>query len=294
MKKYSQNLEEEKIFKIIKLLKKNKINDNWCCEFGAWDGVYLSNTFFLIKHLNYKAILIEPNKKKYKQLLYNHPNTEIIKLNLEVNFTNNTLNKIFSKTKIPRNFDFLSIDVDGNDYHFFKELNYEPKLVCCEFTETIPNDVLFVQNRVPGLSQGCSALSLINMAKKKNYSLIDIEGGNLFFLQNKYLSLLGLKEKILKDLRNDENIKNYFYVLPDAKIVLTNPRVKIVWHDNFILDFTKKIQIFPKFLQKHSTTYNFYEKITYLFYLMFYDFRTFKKKIKRFIKNINKLIRRIK
>jgi hypothetical protein len=113
-------------------------------------------------------------------------------------------------------------------------------------------------------------------------------------LQNKYLNLLGLKEKILKDLRNDENIKNYFYVLPDAKIILTKPKVKILWHDNFILDFTKKIQIFPKFLQKHSTTYNFYEKITYLFYLMLYDFSTFKKKIKRFIKNINKLNRRIK
>jgi hypothetical protein len=294
MKKNSQNQEEKKIFKIIKLFKKNKINDNWCCEFGAWDGVHLSNSFFLIKELNYKAILIEPNKKKYRQLLKNHPNTEIVKLNLEVNFANNTLNKIFSKTQIPRNFDFLSIDVDGNDYHFFKELNYEPKLVCCEFTETIPNDVLFVQNRVPGLSQGCSALSLISMAKKKKYSLIDIEGGNLFFLQNKYLNLLGLKEKILKDLRNDENIKNYFYVLPDAKIILTKPKVKILWHDNFILDFTKKIQIFPKFLQKHSTTYNFYEKITYLFYLMLYDFSTFKKKIKRFIKNINKLNRRIK
>lgn len=288
MKKYSQNQEEKKIFKIIESFRKNKINDNWCCEFGAWDGVHLSNTFFLIKYLNFKAILIEPNKKKFRKLCKNHNNIEIIKLNLEVNFTNNCLNKIFSKTQIPKNFDFLSIDVDGNDYHFFKQLNYEPKLVCCEFTPTIPNDVLFVQKKIPGLSQGCSALSLINMAKKKNYSLIDLEGGNLFFLKNKYLKLLNFKEKKLEELRDDDNIKNYFYVLPDARIILTRPKVNIVWHDNFILDFTKKIQIFPKFLQKNSTTYNFYGKIAYLFYLMLYDFSTFKKKLKRFVKNINK------
>lgn len=167
MSKYSQSDEEIKIIKIIKLFRKNKINDNWCCEFGAWDGVHLSNTCFLIKNLNYKGILIEPNKTKYKKLLKNHPNNQVVKLNIEVNFTNNTLNKIFSKTEIPKNFDFLSIDVDGNDYHFFKDCKYEPKLVCCEFTDTIPNDVSFVQNRVPGLSQGCSARSLISMAKNK-------------------------------------------------------------------------------------------------------------------------------
>ena len=52
-------------------------------------------------------------------------------------------------------------------FKFFKDCKYEPKLVCCEFTDTIPNDVSFVQNRVPGLSQVCSAKSLIEMAKKK-------------------------------------------------------------------------------------------------------------------------------
>jgi hypothetical protein len=39
---YSQNGEDGIIDYIL-----NKIpdKDNWCCEFGAWDGKYLSNTY---------------------------------------------------------------------------------------------------------------------------------------------------------------------------------------------------------------------------------------------------------
>ena len=47
---FSQNGEDgilEILLKKLKLLSKNK--DNWCCEFGAWDGIHGSNTFNLIK-----------------------------------------------------------------------------------------------------------------------------------------------------------------------------------------------------------------------------------------------------
>jgi hypothetical protein len=67
MKKYSQNQEEKKIFKIIKLFKKNKINDNWCCKFGAWDGVHLSNSFFLmffLRSLEPKTFLVVSGRLK--------------------------------------------------------------------------------------------------------------------------------------------------------------------------------------------------------------------------------------
>ena len=37
-------------------------------EFGAWDGIYISNTYQLWAHENFNALLIESDFKRYKQL----------------------------------------------------------------------------------------------------------------------------------------------------------------------------------------------------------------------------------
>jgi hypothetical protein len=82
---YSQNGEDGIIEEIINRLPNDKL-DYWCVEFGAWDGVYLSNTCNLIRHSNYKAVLIEADKKRYTQLLGNFPSDNVIKLNKWINF----------------------------------------------------------------------------------------------------------------------------------------------------------------------------------------------------------------
>ena len=62
---YSQNGEDGIILEILKRLKLNSKN-KWCCEFGAWDGIHGSNTFNLVKNLNYNAVYIEGEKKNIK------------------------------------------------------------------------------------------------------------------------------------------------------------------------------------------------------------------------------------
>ena len=58
--------------------------------------------------------------------------------------------------------DLLSIDIDGNDYYIFESLaRLKPELVVIEFNPTIPNDVMFVQERNITVNQGCSLLALI-------------------------------------------------------------------------------------------------------------------------------------
>jgi hypothetical protein len=42
----------------------------------------------------------------------------------------NILDNILSQTSLPKNFDLLSIDIDGNDFHVWKSVEYfKPKLV---------------------------------------------------------------------------------------------------------------------------------------------------------------------
>jgi hypothetical protein len=53
---YSQTGEDGIIKKILEIIPQN---DKWCVDFGAWDGLYLSNTRNLIETKGYSAILIE-------------------------------------------------------------------------------------------------------------------------------------------------------------------------------------------------------------------------------------------
>src|SRR5438132_14120482 len=53
---------------IEKILETIGQQDRWCVEFGAWDGKHLSNTFNLIEHHGYSAVLIEGCSRKFQNL----------------------------------------------------------------------------------------------------------------------------------------------------------------------------------------------------------------------------------
>ena len=63
---YSQGGEDGVLQELLKRLDLEK--NGWCCEFGAWDGKVGSNTFNLVKNYNFKAIYIESDKEKFKDL----------------------------------------------------------------------------------------------------------------------------------------------------------------------------------------------------------------------------------
>jgi len=83
---YSQNGEDGILQELLKKLNLEK--NGWCCEFGAWDGKVGSNTFNLIKNFNFKAIYIESDEKKFKDLKKterNYPNIFAINQTIDKN-----------------------------------------------------------------------------------------------------------------------------------------------------------------------------------------------------------------
>ena len=76
---YSKNITsqhgEDGILEYIITSLDGKIN-NICCEFGAWDGIFASNTYNLWKNKNWHAILIEGDKDKYDDLITNTKNLD--------------------------------------------------------------------------------------------------------------------------------------------------------------------------------------------------------------------------
>jgi len=253
---FSQNGEDGIIEEIFKRL--SDVSDKRCCEFGAWDGKFLSNTCNLITNHNYWAILIESDKKKFDELNVNFPDKKIIKINKFVNFSGeNSLDNILENKSFNKDFDFLSIDIDGCDYWIFESLSkFMPKIICIEFNPSIPNKVEFVQEKNMKINQGSSAKSIIDLGLKKNYFPIASTYCNLFFVHNNFKQKITTLDKFDIDKLLPNSNDNYIFCGYDGTIFTSKP-LNLIWHGISI----KKIKILPKILNKYPCNYNLFQKI---------------------------------
>lgn len=78
--KFSQNGEDGVIQEILKRISLSNPLNNWCCEFGAWDGLHFSNTARLILEEDFRAVLIEGDESRLKDLRLNFPADTVIKI----------------------------------------------------------------------------------------------------------------------------------------------------------------------------------------------------------------------
>jgi hypothetical protein len=180
-----------KIFELIGC--KNK----WCIEFGAADGKWLSNTWTLIANEGWDGVLIEAKTERHAKIAENHPgNPKARGLNVWVDYEGeNTLDKILARAGAPKDIDLMCIDIDGNDWHVWDSLvEYRPRLVNIEFNPTIPNDVLFVQDRDPAVNQGNSLAAFIELGKSKGYSLVCVSSWDAMFVPDELFPLFGIAD----------------------------------------------------------------------------------------------------
>lgn len=181
-KNTSQCGEDGIIEKILDLIPEK---DGWCVEFGAWDGLYLSNTLNLIPNHGYKAVLLEGDPVKFRELTRNFSNNSgVIPIQAMVCFSlNHSLDHVLRETNIPLDFDLLSIDIDGNDYHVWSAIcTYRPKVLCIEFNSTIATGVEFIQKADARLNHGSSLSSLVSLGTSMGYELVCVTEHNAFFV----------------------------------------------------------------------------------------------------------------
>jgi len=198
-------------------------NNMWCVEFGSWDGKKCSNTFNLINNRKHSAILIEGNHQRFKDLVKTfNGNDKIILINAIVGFEKkNCLDTLLETTEIPFDFDLLSIDIDGNDYHVWECLrNYKPKIVVIEFNPTIPNVVEFVQPRDMQVTQGSSILSIAKLAKSKGYELVAVTQANAIFVDSKYFGLFDIRDNSVEVMRTDESLVTHIFCGYDGTVFI--------------------------------------------------------------------------
>ena len=119
-------------------------------EFGAWDGIYLSNCKLFADNV-WNGFFIEGDKKRYKALLSNYKDNKNISCIRKFKCSNYNLNDLVGEYKI-NNLDILSIDIDGRDLTELKELkSIEFKLMAerVGFEPTVPVRVHTLSKRAP-------------------------------------------------------------------------------------------------------------------------------------------------
>jgi hypothetical protein len=226
---YSQAGEDGILSRILEVL---PTRDKWCVEFGAWDGRHLSNTCNLIENHDYSAVLIEGNKKRFIDLKNQHgKNARVTALNKSVGFApTDSLDVLLKNTPIPKNFDLLSIDIDGNDYHVWSAVvSFVPKVVCIEYNPTIPTEMEFVQRAAPRVNQGASLLSLTKLAKQKDYQLVAVTPFNAIFVRSEYFQFFEITNNEPQVLREDISGITHIFTGYDGTIFVTGAQF-LPWH----------------------------------------------------------------
>jgi len=183
---HSQNGEDGMIAKLYEHLGLD-VSKSWVVELGAYDGVWISNTLAL-REKGARAVLIEGYPEaaaKLKRL------PDVVAIESYVNCEPGTcLDDLLQPTGIPYHFDFLSLDVDGNDLHIWKSLTYfKPKIVCIEYNSTMRGSytIAYDPNYVNDNTNyfGGTAEALCKVAAEKGYTLVGWSVlHNLFFVQN--------------------------------------------------------------------------------------------------------------
>ena len=237
--------------------------DRWCVEFGAWDGVYLSNTCNLVRNAGYRAVLIEASAEKFRDLCANFPGDDVVKLCRFVEFEgDNTLDALLASTPIPKDFDFLSIDIDGCDYFIFESLkDYRPKIVCIEFNPTIPNEADYVQPGDFSLKHGAGPKSLVALADAKDYALVAATECNLLFVRSELLvpATGNAIAPPLSALRDDSTVRTFIFSGFDGTVLIDRPSLQLPWHGLSI--GPESLQQLPRFLRRFPSDYGPFQNL---------------------------------
>lgn len=234
---HSQGGEDGILKEIFRLIGTN--STPLCVDVGAWDGVHLSNTRALLCPSEgsantglWSGVLFEAcidRAKQLETLYHDNPRVHTSSLLVEVD-GQHSLSSLLSGFAVPDFFDFLSIDVDGADYHIWKSIRgrYTPRVVCVEFNPTIPNDIVFIQEPDCSIHKGSSLLALIELGREMGYHLVVTTTFNAIFVHHSLVSALPPFENSIDVLHSSSMITEIFQTY-EGELILCGPK-KLIWH----------------------------------------------------------------
>lgn len=168
----------------------------WFVEFGF--GAVQCNSLRLMMHEDFSGLLMDGSRENVDFFNHAAKRFQIERVAAVQTFiTRGNLQSLITSNGVPHEIDFLSLDVDGNDYWFWEELQcVSPRVVCIEYNAglgpdlsmTVPYDDAFERyaKHPGGFFHGASLAALESLGTRKGYYLIgcDVTGTNAFFLRD--------------------------------------------------------------------------------------------------------------
>jgi len=230
---------------IAEILRRLPTTDRWAVEFGAWDGVSYSNTAALAER-GWSRVLIEGDASRHASLAkrYGADPTQIPVCAMVGWDGPHTLDKILARIEqVPRDFDVLSVDIDGTDYHVWQAVDeYSPKIVVVEFNPTIRNGIEFVQPKDPSIRMSASISSYVGLAHQKGYELAAATEYNAIFVRSDLFHHLGIADNSVDALRTDTSWQTEVFFGFDGHMHRVGGR-GLEWHDT---ELPKDIRLVPR------------------------------------------------
>jgi len=221
------------------LIRKTKIINHYFIEFGVQDYSE-SNTRFLLMNNNWSGLVIDDTSDfiahiKQQSYYWQHNLTAI-----SAWITKKNINKLLS-TSNQQDIGLLHIDIDGNDYWIWQELDISqlrPTIVIVEYNSvfgkdraiTIPYSDNFCRTdaHFSNIYFGASLKALVQLSKKKGYIFIgcNSNGNNAYFVRKDRLNSLSRKtisdgyvESLFRESRNKNGDLTYVRNMKRKEII---------------------------------------------------------------------------
>ncbi len=164
--------------------------DRFFAELGSSHGLRC-NCAYLARRLGWNGLMIDGRQpREFVERRRRRGTPDLVRCEF---ISAENVEAVFEKHSVPREFDLLSIDIDGNDYWVWKSItSYRPRVVVIEYNATIPPDESRVIAYDPGFVWdrttyvGASLLALKRLGESKGYTLVgcNSSGVNAFFVES--------------------------------------------------------------------------------------------------------------
>lgn len=205
------------------LINKIDIPNKIFVEFGV-ETYTESNTRFLLINNNWSGLVIDGNKENINFIKKDFIYWKYDITAIESFITRDNINELISGYTQVEDIGLLSVDIDGNDYWVWKQIEcIKPRIVICEYNSafgdqkkvTIPYKENFVRSKehFSDLYFGASLAAFCELAELKGYDFIGTTeaGVNAYFVRKdlssnfqKFSSVEGFNESDNRDSRDEK------------------------------------------------------------------------------------------
>jgi hypothetical protein len=191
---FSQNGEDGVIQE---LLRRIGVRTPYFVEFGAGRGEQ-ANCVLLADHYGWNGLFIEADAEQYAELKLKYQ-SQIRVQTMRARVTADNIETLLREADVPREFDLLSIDTDGNDFWIWQAIrSFNPRVIVIEYNGNLDLDEQLVMPQDDGHQWdgtdyfGASLGAYRTLAAEKGYKLVHTErtGTNAFFVPDCEMSAL--------------------------------------------------------------------------------------------------------